>query len=395
MEKIMILGAGAAQIPLIRAARAMGYEAVAASIPGPYPGLAEADTVSYTDIADPQAVADAAEALGVSAVATCCMETGLPALAYTCRRLALPGISPAAAECSVNKLSMKRAFAAHGVLSARFCELRSAAGLDGTIQALGLPLVVKAVDLQGSRGVTVAKTRQQALDALEESLRLTAMDYCIAEEFIPGENIGAEAFVQDGRVVFVLPDGTVSHRGSVNIPIGHYAPLDRPEPVLQRIRREVEKAIAACGLDNCAVNVDLVLRGDEPYIIELTARAGATCLPELVSIYYGIDYYRMILMAALGQDVLPLFAQRRPVPRANASAMLRAERDGVVRSVRLPEPLPENVYDLHLIVKPGDRVKKFSSTGDRIGQLIVEGDTAAACLRDIDSILARTVIEVE
>ena len=91
MDRIMILGAGAAQVPLIRRARQMGLEAIVATIPGPYPGIEEADIVSYTDITDCEAICREAERYGVCGVSTCCLETGLLALGYTCEKLGLPG----------------------------------------------------------------------------------------------------------------------------------------------------------------------------------------------------------------------------------------------------------------------------------------------------------------
>lgn len=39
MKKIMILGAGIYQVPLIRTARRMGLYTIVVSIPGDYPGL--------------------------------------------------------------------------------------------------------------------------------------------------------------------------------------------------------------------------------------------------------------------------------------------------------------------------------------------------------------------
>lgn len=395
MQRIMILGAGAAQIPLIQTAKAMGYETVVATIPGPYPGIEEADIVSYTDITDCEGIAAAAKELGVCAIATCCLETGLKALAYACKTLGLPGITPEAAEISVNKLVMKQVFRENDVLSARFRLLKTHTDLDQAIAEIGLPLVVKAVDLQGSKGVYVVNSAEEAHEALTTCLRLTKEPYCLAEEFISGENIGAEAFVQNGRVLFVLPDGTISHKGHVNIPMGHFVPLDRPEAVRTRICREVEKSIRACGFDHCAVNVDLVLHGDEPYIIELTARAGATCLPELVSIYYGVDYYRLILMAALGQDTSAFFETHTAAHTPAAATMLTAPEAGIVRDIRLPAQLPETVYDLHFIVKPGDEVRPFAGTIDRIGQIIVSGQSVPLCMDTIRQILAQITIEVE
>lgn len=397
MQRVMILGAGAAQVPLIRTARAMGYETVVATIPGPYPGIEEADIVSYTDITDCEAIAAAVEELGVCAVSTCCLETGLKALAYACEKLHLPGVTPAAAEISVNKLVMKQVFRDKDVLSAKFRLLKTHEELDEAISAIGLPIVVKAVDLQGSKGVYVVNTVEEAHEALTMCLSLTKEDYCLAEEFIAGRSFCAEAFVQNGHIFFVLPDGniTISNPGRPNIPIGHYAPFDCTPEVHDRICAEVRKAIVACGIDNCAVNMDLVLRHGEPYIIELTARAGATCLSELISIYYGVDYYRMILMASLGQDVRPLFESRRPGCQPTAASMITSRKTGVIRSIQMPETLSDSVFDLHLIVKEGDTIHSFSDAGDRIGQIIVSGDSVPACMELIETTLSQLQIEVE
>lgn len=397
MQRVMILGAGAAQVPLIRTAQDMGYETVVATIPGPYPGIEVADIVSYTDITDCEAIAAAAEEYGVCAVSTCCLETGLRALAYACDKLGLPGVTPEAAEISVNKLVMKQVFAEKDVLSAKFRLLKTHEELDEAVAEIGLPIVVKAVDLQGSKGVYVVNSAEEAHEALTMCLSLTKEDYCLAEEFISGRSFCAEAFVQNGHIFFVLPDGniTITNPGRPNIPIGHYAPFDCAPEVHERICAEVRKAITACGIDNCAVNMDLVLRGGEPYIIELTARAGATCLSELISIYFGVDYYRMILMASLGEDVRPLFEARRPGFRPVAASMIAAKKTGVIRSIRMPEELPPEVYDMHLIVKEGDSVRRFSDAGDRIGQIIVSGDSVPACMDQIDTLLTQLEIEVE
>lgn len=48
-------------------------------------------------------------------------------------------------------------------------------------------------------------------------------------------------------------------------------------------------------------------------MIEITGRAGGTCLPEMVSIYYGINYYEAIVRLALGMDVQEMSVTKFPV----------------------------------------------------------------------------------
>lgn len=47
MKKILILGAGIYQVPLIKAAKRLGIYSIVVSIPGNYPGFALADKVYY------------------------------------------------------------------------------------------------------------------------------------------------------------------------------------------------------------------------------------------------------------------------------------------------------------------------------------------------------------
>ena len=112
MKKLMILGAGYTQIPLIEAAKRMGCYTITASIDGDYPGFLAADEAAYVDIADPRAVAEKAAKLQVDGVTTCGLDLGMAAIGAACEALSLPGPSAEAARKASNKLEMKKALSA-------------------------------------------------------------------------------------------------------------------------------------------------------------------------------------------------------------------------------------------------------------------------------------------
>ncbi len=395
MKTLMVLGASAPQVQLIRAARGLGYRTVVCSIPGAYPGFAVADETAYADISDPEAVLDAAKQFHVDGIATCCLDTGVRALGYACEKLGLPGLSERAAVCSADKWSMKNAFMAAGVNTARFYRVTDRDSLAGALEKLDMPVILKAVDLQGSKGIYICRSAEDAFASLEKVMALSRRDYCIVEEFIEGTELGAQAFVYRGRVLFVLPHGDNTYMSATAVPIGHYVPIDAPAEVLAAAEEQVRRAIAAIGLDNCAVNVDLIEKDGKIYVIELTGRAGATCLPELVSIYYGLDYYAMIAAMAVGDDPLALFDRREDGHVANASRMLLSDRSGTVRRIVDNVVRDESIFDLSVIVKEGDQVEKFTNAKDRLGQIIVRGATTEECFRRIDEILSQFIIEIE
>lgn len=69
-KKIMILGAGVYQVPLIKKAKNMGLVAVVVSPKGNYPGISLADIWLDIDTTDIDRIVEAAREHGVSGITT-------------------------------------------------------------------------------------------------------------------------------------------------------------------------------------------------------------------------------------------------------------------------------------------------------------------------------------
>ena len=70
MKKVMILGAGIYQVPLIKQAKAMGIYTIVVSIRGNYPGFEIADKVYYEDTTDFNAVLEIAKKEKIDGIVT-------------------------------------------------------------------------------------------------------------------------------------------------------------------------------------------------------------------------------------------------------------------------------------------------------------------------------------
>ena len=390
-KKLMILGASYSQLPLYEAAKKLGISTVAVSTPGDWPGFQVADESSYTDISDPQAVCEAAKKLKADGIATCCLDTGVRALGYTCEKLGLTGPGARAADISSNKYKMKEAFMKGGVSCARHICIHSEEDLQKALDQLDFPVVVKAVDLMGSRGIFRCNTREEAVFYYGKTMEATGQDYCLAEEFIEGQILGCEAMIKDGELVYCLPNNIAAFQSHVPTPVGHSVPYRKPE-LEPEICRQVKLAIEAVGLDNCPVNCDLICKDDRIYVIEITGRAGATCLPEMVGLYYGINYYEAIVRLAMGMDVRFMFRKDAP-HRANLSKILTSDRDGTVKAIHNDNPEAEDIIDLSFNIEPGEQVHRYTNGRDRIGQIILTGDSLYGCEARLQEILSKINIE--
>ena len=392
MKKLMILGASTSQLPLIRAAKKAGIYTITASTPGDWPGFQEADDFTYTDISDGKAVLAEAKRLKINGIVTCCMDTGLKAIGLVSDHMGLSGPSKEAAETVTDKYKMKEAFQKHGVTCARHICIKDETQLLEAMEKLSFPVVVKAVDLMGSRGIFRCDTKEEILINYRKTMELTRKDYCLVEEFIEGTLFGAEAMIQKGKMVFCMLDNTESYSGYVPTPVGHSVPFDKEKSLGDLAREQVAKAIRAVGLDNCAVNCDLIYKDGRVYVIEITGRAGATCLPEITGLCYGINYYEAMVKLALGMDVSPMFQKKAPQVCSIARS-ITSSRDGVVKSISNHNIPDDHILNLSLYLKPGDLVHRYTNGRDRLGQVIIKGDTLPDCRQRLDEVLAKINIE--
>lgn len=394
-KKIMILGASYSQIPLMRAARRLGFTVIAASIPGNYLGFGEADEIAYVDITDPEAVYEAAREREISGIATCCMDVGTRSLGYVCEKMGLPGPSYRGACACTDKSLQKKAYTEAGVNTARYFQVSGEAQLEEALDNLRLPVMVKAVDLMGSRGIFRCDTRQEARENFRRSMEATGKDYCLVEEFLQGTMFGVEAMVSRGELVYVLPLGNDLKKGNPPFPVGHYVPWEHEQELGQKVREQAQRVVTALGFDNCPVDMDCMLLNGEVYIIEATARAGATCIADTVGIYYGIDYYEAIVRVAMGMDVKDLF-QRPDIPRRpSITRLLAADEAGIVERICVPPILPEEVVDLSFNIQAGSAVQPMENGRDRIGQLIIKGDTLEECRARQAELLGKIRLEIK
>ena len=373
MKKIMILGAGIYQVPLIETAKRMGLYTIVVSIPGNYPGFTLADKVYYENTVDDEKILEIAREENIDGIITTGTDVCVITIGKVCDALGLSGLSYEAAQVAVDKMLMKTKYEEYGVRTARFRKvLFTDPDIRTTIAGLEFPLIFKSVDSSGSRGIIRVDSYDEFDSAMAYVKENTRKDYFLIEEFIEGEEFGAQAFVYNGEVVFTLPHGDYVFHGDTGVPIGHFAPYNLEESVIKDAKKQLAGAVKAMGLDNCAINADFILKDNKTYVLELGGRCGATCLAELVAIYYGFDYYEKILKTALGED--PDFDFGKP-PVPNASHLLMSEKDGIIESqTNHNEPNPD-IYQVQFDYQPGDEVHKFHVGPHRIGHIITKGKT--------------------
>lgn len=204
-------------------------------------------------------------------------------------KLRIFGPTRGAAQIESSKQFAKDLMVRHRVLTA------SARSFDALRPALDylrqqpLPLVVKADGLAQGKGVVVAKTRAEAVEAatdmLERQVFAEAGRRVLIEEFLEGEELTLMAFT-DGKTVVPMVAAQDHKRvgegdtGPNTGGMGAYAPAPAATPEMRmRITREVLRPIVdallrmGCPFYGVLYAGVMLVRG-APYVLEFNARFG-------------------------------------------------------------------------------------------------------------------------
>ena len=384
-KKLLILGAGVYQVPLIKKAKEMGLFTIVSSIPGNYPGFALADKVYYCNTTDKEAILEIAKEEKVSGLCTAGTDVAIASIGYANQQLGLFGVGEEAASKTADKAVMQKAFDEGGVASARSIRAGSPDEVRKAAEEIGLPVVVKCVDSSGARGIRIVDNSEDLEEAYEYALRYSHKDYVLVESKLPGTEIGVDGIVCDGKLIFVAPhQKSIYKSGQTTVTAGHNFPYDGSDALLEEIRQQTQNAVDALGLDYCAVNLDAFVDGDDCYIIEIGGRSGATCIPELIERCYGFNYYEKIIDLALGVPVsIPELGKKYCKAR-----LIMSPVDGTVTQIDEAglDVIRADGIDVSLDIAVGSEVEVMTNGTNRLGAVIADTDKEAEMLYIMDRV---------
>lgn len=378
-QKLLIIGAGIGQVPLLKKAQEKGIHVTVVSIPGNYPCFELADDVIYMDIYDRDGIVEEARKRGITAVVSDQNDLMIPTVAYVAEKLGLPG----------NKFDTVMAFCNKN----QFRDMCDAAGVPGpkhksvnkvTINApidIPFPLMVKPADSQSSIGVRRVANEKELKEALEFAISKSPTGEGIVEEFFQGREVVCEGFIHEGKYYLLqFADRKYFDLPEVLIPCQTLFPSTLKEEYKGRIE-ECESKLAEYAKPSFAIVHSEYLINEttgEIRIVESALRGGGVYISsDLIPMATGIDINDVLLSEALGEmvDVDKVFEHRKE----NASAYVCFYlNEGTICSIRgieelkaLPFVREAYINDLHVGQKAGLPTYK----GARKGPILVQGES--------------------
>ena len=304
-KKILILGAGEGQIPLIHRAKETGWHTIVVSPKGDYPGFELADEIAYCNIADIDAVVDLAKTLQVQAIATDQTDIPVMAIQRVAKEMGVPAIRCVDINNFRYKSRMRDLCQSAGIKTIPYLVTNDILAVKYFFEQQVGSVIIKPVDSQGSRGVTQVKTIAELQEAFDKAMSYSKQKKVIVEQSIDGQEVEVDTVMYRDEIKAVLI-GDVFNFESIQIFSAYERiyPSQLPNATQDEIRRVNAHTLQVLGLHTGWTHGEyMVATNGDVYLLEVGARGGGNYIgSDIVKTMIRVSTDEMAFRTAIGDE---------------------------------------------------------------------------------------------
>ena len=374
-SKILIAGGGYADIPLIKAAKNLGFYVVTTGNRPQDIGHQYSDEYRNADFSNPEKMLELSKALDISAICSCCNDFSAMSCAYVAEQMGLPGHDSCETAKIIHHKDRYREFAwENGIPSPGAIGAENEEEALVALDSLSLPLIIKPVDLTGGKGISTVYEKAEARKAVRKAFAISREKRIVIEDYIQGSRHGFSAFLRNGHVVFYFVDNEYYFLNPYLV-AGAFVPGFVPDSAVQELCETSEKIASLLSLKTGIFHVQFILKKGRPIIIEICRRAPGDLYLKLVEHATGVNYAKWIVRAAAGLSCEGL-EQREPKMCLTRHCIM-ASRSGVFKKVVIDKTVDKWIIDKFMWGEPGGEVTDTDVLNTKFGIIFVRSESRA------------------
>jgi len=382
-KRLLVLGAGPAQLGLLAAARARDLYIIALDRDPSAPGFRYADRRAIVSTEDESGIERLASAERVDGLIAPGIDWPVAIAARVAERLGLPHpISAETAALSTSKLRQRERFLEAGVPQPAFQVCSGATEATSAAQKIGFPCVVKAPDRQGQRGLTLVRSAGEVEAAVRVALDASRTATLLVEEHVGGRELTVNAFSSGGRFhPLTVTDRLTALLPAFGVALTHVWPSELEPTEIGAAVEAAGSAATALGIDEGPSYTQVLIGPDGVRVGELAARLGGGHDAELCRVALGVDLNGAALSAALGEEI-PATALRPVAQVGGACVRFLVPPPGELRAVSGVEEAfaLDGIRGIRIYRRRGHRFGEFRRGADRAGAILAIGDSREEAL---------------
>lgn len=398
-KRLLILGASSLQIPIIEKAKRMGLHVGVIDMDPEAPGRSLADVFFQISTYDEEKVLECARNFRPDGAVTGATDWPVRSVARINEELGLAGIKYETARKCTEKDLMAIALEKGNVPIPKFAVLsllkESQSAVEEFINSWEIyPCIAKPTDSSGSRGVNIVLNKEQLLNGLKYSARSSRSKTVIIQEYLDGDEVSVEGFVQNGDFKVIQVTDKITSGAPYFVELGHIQPSQLSPSKLADCREIAVFAARALNMTDGAFHAELKVDPltSKAKIIEFGARLGGDNIGTVLTEYStGFDIVSAVIRNSLGETVrVPDELMRNPIciKYLFPDSKIEIKKENIYSAMNLPKVIGVSVTNSSTSASVGC----FSSS-DRLANVIASGVTTDEALKIADTAISRLIGE--
>jgi biotin carboxylase len=382
MKKLLVIGGGKWQVPIVKKAKELGCEVVCTNLYEDSPAFEFADYSYVSNVLDKEKNLEIAKKHSIDAAITDQSDIAVNTVAYVNEKLGLKGAGTEIANLFTNKYKMRESLKVEGLHHPQYKLCENIKELKEFFNIVNKSIIIKPIDSQSSRGVRIINNIEDIEEAYDYTMSHCRKNIFIAEEFIGGIELTVEGYKFKNGKHYTFAVSKKSYFKSITgvadslqyQPIFKEFDIDEIKTINDKLFVDVPFAIT---------HVEYKYYDGRFYLIEATIRGGGTKVSSiLIPAVSGYDVNSFLVQDALGENIEFIKNDYK-----NKYAILKffSFTGGAVKEISGIDKIVKNsnVLDFELEFSIGDKLLPPTDDRSRVGYFIVKADS----LEELNQIL--------
>ncbi|MBR3149649.1 MAG: ATP-grasp domain-containing protein [Eubacterium sp.] len=318
-------------------------------------GHALADEYIKADYSDKETILKIVKENNIDRVVSCANDFGVITASYVCEKLGIPGHDTYENALLLHQKDLFKGFIQSldipTPVSVSFDDINAAFSY---VETAEYPIIVKATDLTGGKGILKAENREEAVFAIKNAFDRSRVKHIVIEPFIVGAQQALVTFIKDKKVLCSVSNDSFSPKNPYLIQ-SELFPARGIEKYQSELYSYIERICEELDLVDGMLTVQYIVSDGKPYIIELMRRALGNQYLTVADVISGFPWEEALVRAETGMDLSQLEFSK-PVSKYAGHHGIMADKNGVINGYAIPKSIEEHVFKKIDMLKPGESI---------------------------------------
>jgi biotin carboxylase len=382
VKKILIVGGGVNQMPLILASKQQGYFVVVVDYAGEKcPAYAIADKFYNVSTQDEEGIFEVAKKEEIDGIISN-SEPSMLIVNSIAEKLDLNGNPVEGVKDLMSKNRFRELQRRADVYTPSLFETTTAEEAVSVSERINFPIIIKPCESSASRGCKVIESfdSKDIEKAFFVCQQLSRDKKVVVEEYVEMPSlrtIEGDIFVMGDTILWDGLFYTTRASWAPMVPMTYTAPILMDEDKQDMIKSSVSRVLKTAGIRFGEFNMEgFFTKTGEFFIIEINARQGGNFLPNFIRRFTGIDYNRLLVTTSVNDDSYwnTIVSSERK-SRYYIMHSVYSQKEGSYKGLTIDSTISAYVTNVTELLSAGDKVEKCVDGTSIVASVDLEFDS--------------------